>query len=109
MRKLLQVCSVGCLMALVVPAWSADKYPKRDEAKSAQKGGVSATYIPAGHVLGTVGADPFDDGIGTGVADGICPATELPLETVRPNGVAIALAGVQSAVESPSRAGSGAR
>jgi lipopolysaccharide/colanic/teichoic acid biosynthesis glycosyltransferase len=62
-----------------------------------------------GEGFSQVGSHTGPEFLGSGVPDGLCPATELPLATVRPGGAPVPLAGVQSAVETPSGAASGAR
>ena len=91
---------------LELDVWYVDHRSRTLDVEIARRT-VGATIHGSG--FSQVGSHTGPEFLGSGVADGICPATELPLSTVRPGGVPIPLAGVQSAADATSAAASGAR
>lgn len=85
---------------LALDVWYADHRSRTLDLAIARRT-VGATIHGSGY--SQLGSGEF---LGTGVPDGICPATELPLSTVRPGGSL--LLGVQSAVDGTSATNSSA-
>jgi hypothetical protein len=90
---------------LALDVWYVDHRSRTFDIDIARRT-VGATIHGSG--FSQVGSETGPEFLGGGVADGLCPATELPLSTVRPGGVAVPLAGVQSAVDGPAGSASGA-
>ena len=90
---------------LELDVWYVDHRSRTLDVEIARRT-VGATIHGSGY--SQVGTHTGPEFLGKGVADGICPATELPMATVRPGGIPVPLAGVQSAVEATGSTRSGA-
>ena len=88
---------------LALDVWYVDHRSRTLDLQIARRT-VRATIGGSGY--SQVGSDTGLEFLGSGVPGGICPATELPLSTVRPGGNPVPLSGLQAGVDGTPRSAS---